>query len=130
MRPLEFPLLADENIHRDVVRALLASGKDVRSVLDEGMGGRDDVDVLRHAHHQGRVVLTHDGDFGTLAYHGGEPFLGIIHLKPGHISPTFVLEMIAAIEDSAGDVAPPFVLVAERKDALVRIRVRCAPSAR
>ncbi|WP_437305774.1 hypothetical protein [Sorangium sp. So ce388] len=40
-----------------------------------------------------------------------------------------MLEMIAAIEASAGDVAPPFVLVAERKDALVRIRVRCAPSA-
>ncbi|WP_437305773.1 DUF5615 family PIN-like protein [Sorangium sp. So ce388] len=53
MRPLEFPLLADENIHRDVVRALLTRGKDVRSVLDEGMGGRDDVDVLRHAHRQG-----------------------------------------------------------------------------
>ncbi|WP_437642639.1 hypothetical protein [Sorangium sp. So ce854] len=45
-------------MHRDVVRALLARGKDVRSVLDEGMGGRDDVDVLRHAHRQGRVVLT------------------------------------------------------------------------
>ncbi|WP_437287100.1 hypothetical protein [Sorangium sp. So ce406] len=36
MKPLDYPLLADENIHRDVVRALLARGKDVRSVLDEG----------------------------------------------------------------------------------------------
>ncbi|KYF62350.1 hypothetical protein BE11_45575 [Sorangium cellulosum] len=74
MKPLDYPLVADENIHRDVVRALLARGKDVRSVLDEGMGGRDDVDLLRHAHRQGRVVMTHDGDFGMLAYHGGEPF--------------------------------------------------------
>ncbi|WP_437957119.1 hypothetical protein WME76_38225 [Sorangium sp. So ce119] len=65
-----------------------------------------------------------------LAYHDGEPFLGIIHLKPGHISPIFVLEMIAAIEASAGDMDPPFVLVAERRDAVVRIRVRCAPAAR
>lgn len=40
MKPLEYPLLADENIHRDVVRTLLARNKDVRSVLDEGMAGR------------------------------------------------------------------------------------------
>ncbi|WP_437983559.1 DUF5615 family PIN-like protein [Sorangium sp. So ce117] len=130
MNPLAFPLLADENIHREVVRALVLRGKDVRAVLEEGMGGRDDIDVLRHAHGHGRVVLTHDGDFGTLAYQAGEPLVGIIYLRPGHISPTFVIEMLEAIEASAADVEPPFVLVAERKDALVRVRVRCLRPAR
>lgn len=96
----------------------------------KGWPADDDVEVLRHAHRQGRVVLTHDGDFGMLAYQGGEPLVGIIYLKPGHISPIFVLEMITAIEASSTDVDPPFVLVAERKDAMVRIRVRCIPAAR
>lgn len=129
MKPLDFPLLADENVHREVVRGLASQGKDVRAVLDEGLGGRDDVEVLRHAYDQGRVVLTHDGDFGTLAYQTGEPLVGIIYLRPGHISPTFVLEMLEAIEATAADVEPPFVLVAERRDAVVRVRVRCLRSA-
>ncbi|NOY91621.1 MAG: hypothetical protein GXP55_10510 [Deltaproteobacteria bacterium] len=67
MNPLEFPLLADENIHPEVVRALAALGKNVVSVLDEGLGGHSDRDVLAKAIETGRVVLTHDSDFGALA---------------------------------------------------------------
>ncbi|WP_434048984.1 MULTISPECIES: DUF5615 family PIN-like protein [Sorangium] len=66
-------------------------------MVDEGMDGRGDVDLLRHAHREGRVTLTHDGDFGMLAYRGGEPFRGLIHLKPGHISSIFVLETPAIV---------------------------------
>lgn len=105
MRPLGFPLLADENIHPDVVQALQHQGKDVRTVRGEGLVGADDVAIIRIAHAQGRVVLTHDADFGRLAVQAGEPFTGILYLRPGHISATFVLSVLAAIE-SVGDVEP------------------------
>jgi len=127
VRPLDFPLLADENIHADVVLALVARGKDARSVFDEGLVGNDDVDILRAAHAQGRVVLTHDSDFGTLAYRTGEPFTGIVYLRPGHIAAKFVLEILSAIEETEFDVKPPFLVVAERKENAVRIRVRTGP---
>jgi predicted nuclease of predicted toxin-antitoxin system len=124
MKPLDFPLLADENIHPDVVRALAAQGKDVRSVITEGLTGRPDVEVLRSAHAQGRVVLTHDSDFGTLVYRSRQPFTGVIYLRPGHISAAFVLDTIAVLETSTVEVTTPFLVVAERKDDSVRVKYR------
>ena len=62
-----FKLLADENIHRDVVRFLRDRGFDVLDVAEEGMLGTTDVDLLRRAVSEDRVVMTHDRDFGTLA---------------------------------------------------------------
>jgi predicted nuclease of predicted toxin-antitoxin system len=124
MNPLELPLLADENIHAEVVAALRKQGKDVRTVEDEALLGSDDVTILRRAHAGSRVVMTHDADFGTLAVQTGEPYTGILFLRPGHISPAFVLDALAALEASAITVAAPFIAVVERKDGHVRVRVR------
>ncbi|HEX4339022.1 MAG TPA: DUF5615 family PIN-like protein [Polyangiaceae bacterium] len=123
MRPLDWPLLADENIHPDVVSGLRAKGKDVRSICERGFG-LDDRDVLRAAHADKRVVLTHDADFGTLAVRDGEPFTGIVYLRPGHHSAAFVLEMLAAIDSASLDVDAGFMVVAERKGDQVRLRLR------
>jgi predicted nuclease of predicted toxin-antitoxin system len=124
MKPLDFPLLTDENIHPEVIRSLIQEGKDVTSVLREGLAGQADVHILRQAHAQHRAVLTHDGDFGTLAIGRGEPFTGIIYLRPGHISATFVLETLKAIASTTTEVEPPFIVVAERKGEMVKIRIR------
>jgi len=127
VKPLNFPLLADENIQSEVVAALETRGKDVQSVFGKGLIGKDDINVLRTAFAEGRVVLTHDSDFGKLAYRTGEPFVGIIYLRPGHISATFVLEILSAIDTADLDLQPPFLIVAERKGEAVRIRVRTGP---
>jgi predicted nuclease of predicted toxin-antitoxin system len=124
VKPLELPLLADENIHPDVILALRSAGKDITTVRSEGLGGQADVEVLRRAHALGRVVLTHDGDFGTLAINAGEAIVGIVHLRPGHISAQFVLEMLTTIESAEIDVCVPFIVVAERKATSVRVRIR------
>jgi predicted nuclease of predicted toxin-antitoxin system len=124
MKPLSFPLLADENIRPEVVQALRAQGKDIRTVHDEGLTGHPDIEILRRAHQLGRAVATHDSDFGRLAVLTGEPIVGIIYLRPGHIGPAFVLEAIAAIESLDEDVEPPFIVVSDRREDLVRIRVR------
>ncbi len=124
MRPLDFPLLADENIHPDVIRALVLPRKDVTSVVGDGLGGRSDAEILQHAHAQGRVILTHDADFGTLIIAQEKPFTGIIYLRPGHISAHYVLEVITAIASTPVDVEPPFIIVAERKADTVKVRIR------
>jgi predicted nuclease of predicted toxin-antitoxin system len=127
MKPLDFPLLADENIQPAVVAALNDRGQDIRSVHGEGLTGHSDADLLRYAHAHGRVLLTHDRDFGRLAVLAGEPVVGIIYLRPGHISADFVLELIAALDASPYEVEPPFIVVAERKGDTVRVRVRGSP---
>ena len=73
MKPLDFSILADENIDRAVVSALRSEGKDIETVLEIGLGGVSDAEVMRYAHTDGRVVLTHDRDFGLLARHSDVP---------------------------------------------------------
>jgi predicted nuclease of predicted toxin-antitoxin system len=83
LKPLDFPLLSDENIHPDVVSALIAQGRDVRTVRDEELLGHGGLEIIRRAHASGRAVLTHDADFGMLAVQAGEPFTGIIYRDLG-----------------------------------------------
>ena len=127
MKPLDFPLLSDENIAPDVVEGLRARGCDLRSAREERLTGRPDVEVLECATNGGRVVVTHDLAFGRSAIRTGTPFVGIIYLRPGHISATFVLGVIDALRASTVDVQPPFIAVAERQETTVRVRARTAP---
>ena len=124
MRPLAYPLLADENIDLEVVIGIAGQGKDVRSVREEGLVGCDDLEIIRHAKRSGRVILTHDSDFGTLAIQTAEPLVGLVFLRPGDIRSAVVLSMLAAIESVAVDVEPPFIVVAACKDEMVRVRFR------
>jgi predicted nuclease of predicted toxin-antitoxin system len=124
MSPLDFPLLADENIHPDVVAFLQQEGKDFQTVVGQGLIGQSDLIVLRRAHETGRVILTHDSDFGTLAVMQGEPFTGIIYLRPGHIRAEFTIETLKTVADRSPEVKPPFIVVAERSGQTVRLRVR------
>jgi hypothetical protein len=78
MKPLDYPLLADENIHPAVIGGLISTGMDVRTV------------------------------------------------RTGHIEPQFVLQILVAIRRSPVEPSPPFILVAERKGDLVRVKVRSA----
>lgn len=127
MKPLDFPLLADENIAPDVVTGLRSRGHDVRSVWDEALVGRPDADVLETATRLGRVVVTHDVAFGRSAIRAGTSFVGIVYLRPGHISAAFVLDIVDALTASAVGVPTPFIAIAERQQSRVRVRVRTTP---
>jgi predicted nuclease of predicted toxin-antitoxin system len=123
LKALDFPLLADENVHRDVVMFLRETGLDVESIAEQGKFGLSDTEVLRQATETGRVVLTHDSDFGGLAVMRAQ-FIGIIYIRPGHIRADFTIKTLQAIRDNAPEVTPPFILVAERSGDTVKIRVR------
>jgi predicted nuclease of predicted toxin-antitoxin system len=127
VKPLDFPLLSDENIAPGVVDGLRARGCDLRSAWDEQLIGQPDVDILERATNQRRVVVTHDLAFGRSAIRSGTSFIGIIYLRPGHISAAFVLAVIDALRESTVQVQPPFVVVAERQQSAVRVRARTAP---
>jgi predicted nuclease of predicted toxin-antitoxin system len=80
--------------------------------------------VLRMVHADGRVVLAHDSDFGTLVITQDEPFTGIVYLCPGHIDPEFTIETLRTVAVQPLDVKPPFIVVAEQEARTVRIRLR------
>lgn len=123
MKALDFSLLADENVHPDVIVFLREAGLDIESVSEQGKFGLPDADVLQQANESNRVVLTHDSDFGGMAVLGSK-FTGIIYLRPGHIRADFTIKTLKAIRDNAPEVTPPFILVAERTGDIVKIRVR------
>ena len=124
MNPLDFPLLADENIHSGVIAFLHEQGCDVLSISGQGLWGLPDVDVLRLAQKGKRVILTHDSDFGGLAILNSQPYIGIIYLRPGHILPEFTIQTLQAIQSRTPEVTSPFIVVAERTGDDVKIRLR------
>jgi predicted nuclease of predicted toxin-antitoxin system len=124
VKPLDFPLLADENIHPDVIAYLRQQECDIRSVVEDDLVGQSDRTVLRTAFADDRVVLTHDSDFGTLAITQDEPFIGIIYLRPGHIRAEFTIQTLRTIDVQPLDVQAPFIVVAEQKNQTVQIRTR------
>ena len=76
-----------KNIMNDLITELLLlqearkQGLDVLDTKEEFWHGRDDDQLLEEAYKQGRFVLTHDSDFGTLAIHEGKKCFGIIYLS-------------------------------------------------
>lgn len=124
MKLAEYPFLADENIHPDVIAYLREQSFDVLSVFEAELVGSPDEAVLQFAYEAGRVVLTHDSDFGMLAIAYHQPMTGILYVRPGHIQPSFTIESLTTILNQTFEVEPPFIIVGTRKGQRVHIRAR------
>jgi predicted nuclease of predicted toxin-antitoxin system len=124
MNPLDSAVLADENISPEVVMALRERGVAVTTAVEIGLGGASDAALLDWAAPEKRVILTHDVDFGLLTIRLGVPFFGVVFLRPGHVSSAIVLGVIDTLRHADIDVEPPFLVVAERRQNRVLIRVR------
>lgn len=111
--------MTDENVHPNVVTHLRSLGLDVLDVKERGWRGRSDDDLLAEAYRLGRTILTHDGDFGTLALFGGRPVIGIVRIRPGHIRPEVTIRALDQLFALELDLSSPFVVVVQR--GLVRV---------
>jgi hypothetical protein len=80
-------LLADENLHGDIVRGLRRRNPelDIVRVQDIGLSGADDPTVLERAAAEGRILLTHDvATITRYAYErvqAGLPMPGVLEIK-------------------------------------------------
>jgi len=63
-------ILADENLHADIVAGLRQAGQDVGFVPHLGLGGRSDRVILEYAESRDMVVISGDKDFGGLIEFG------------------------------------------------------------
>ena len=72
--------LADESCDVIVVDGLRAAGHDVLAIA-EASPGTDDVEVIRLAVSEQRILLTEDKDFGQLVFAQRERAGGILFLR-------------------------------------------------
>ena len=74
-------ILVNENISGTIIRELRRQGHDVLSAK-ESMRGQSDQAILERAGRDQRLVVTHDKDFGELAFRAGLPApCGIVLLR-------------------------------------------------
>ena len=68
----------DENLPLQLKRLFMDSGHDADTVLDEGMSGASDLEVLATCLVEERVLITQDTDFADIRAHPPREYPGII----------------------------------------------------
>ena len=68
----------DENLPTELKRLFIDSGHDADTVLDEGMGGASDPEVLAACLAEERVLVTQDADFADIRAYPPRSYPGIV----------------------------------------------------
>lgn len=63
-------ILADENVHMEIVVGLRKQGFDLLTAVEAGLAGRKDQQILGYAEEHDLLVLSGDKDFGGLLEFG------------------------------------------------------------
>jgi predicted nuclease of predicted toxin-antitoxin system len=95
-------LLADENIPQESIESLRKYGYDVAAAV-EVAAGSSDIEVLRLAEREDRVLVTFDLDFGELIFRrrlAVPPGVVLLRFVPSH--PTTVSELLHQLIDNLG----------------------------
>ena len=112
-------LLANENISATVVRGLRREGHDVLSAK-ESMRSEPDKELLARAQAEGRILVTHDKDFGELVYRCGRATHGVLLIRLAGLSPAAKAELVSAVvRDRGGEMVRAFSVVSPGQ---VRVR--------
>jgi predicted nuclease of predicted toxin-antitoxin system len=114
--------IVDENVSGTVIRALREWGHDVLSVK-ESLRGAGDPMILARAQADRRVVVTHDKDFGELAFRFGLPAAsGVILFRLSGADPASDKRRMLEVLGSNVDWTGHFAVVMDD-----RIRMRLLP---
>jgi predicted nuclease of predicted toxin-antitoxin system len=118
-------LLANENVSATVIQALRQRGHDVLSAK-ESMRGESDSAVLQRARQEGRLVVTHDKDFGELAFRNCLPAeCGILLFRLTGADPVSDNRRVLEAIESRQDWTAHFAVVTDDQ-----IRIRPLPPAK
>lgn len=120
MSQFSFPVVTDENIHPRIVTYLRGVDINVLDIKEQNWFGMSDAEILTRAYEQGRVVITHDSDFGRLAVLSDKPLIGILYLRPAEIQTSKTIEKLSNFLTTSLELQPPFIAVIQ--DKKVRIR--------
>ncbi|MDX2305178.1 MAG: DUF5615 family PIN-like protein [Microscillaceae bacterium] len=119
-----FAWLVDENLPSKIVDFLREQKIDVKSVREENLFGVSDIYLIQLAFIENRIIVTQDSDFGTIIHQREISFTGIIYLRPGHFESSFHIQTLQHLFNQINEIKSPFIIVAENKPEIVKIRVR------
>lgn len=117
--------LVDQNLSPLVVELLNRAGHDTAHTAELGLASAGDLEILRVATEESRVVVSADTDFGTLLASRGtaSPSIMLIRLRTARRATELGDLLLANIEAVAEDLDNRAVVVLEDE----RIRVRRLP---
>jgi predicted nuclease of predicted toxin-antitoxin system len=112
-------ILAGENLARDIIAWLRASGHDVLYAADAAPGTSDSVWAVR-AEQEDRILLTADKDFGELVFRDGLSSHGVVLLRLDDLTVSEALSRLQSVW-SVVEANPTgqFIVITEKK---VRVR--------
>jgi predicted nuclease of predicted toxin-antitoxin system len=114
--------IVNENVAGMVIRSLRDRGHDVLSVK-ETMRGAGDPEILARAQAEERIVVTHDKDFGELAFRYGLPARsGVVLFRLSGAGPESDARRILEVLETDVDWTGHFAVVTDD-----RIRIRPLP---
>jgi predicted nuclease of predicted toxin-antitoxin system len=117
--------IVNENVSGTVIRTLRERGHDVLSVK-ESLRGAADPEILAYAQADRRVVVTHDKDFGELAFRSGLPATsGVILFRLSSADPASDNHRMLEVLESSVDWTGQFAVVTDD-----RMRIRSLPKTR
>ena len=120
-------LKLDENLPRRVERFLENAGHDCSTVVEEGLGGAVDSQVVAAATGEGRMVVSLDRGFGDVRAYPPGSHPGILVLHVSDQAPGMLVEALQAfLSDHHLDEFEGCVVILEAG----RIRVRRPPEGR
>jgi predicted nuclease of predicted toxin-antitoxin system len=78
-------ILADENVHKDIINGLRQVNIEVLTVCDIGLAGRKDQEILEYSENNNLILLSGDKDFGGLIKFAGLWGRGKVLLTRHHL---------------------------------------------
>ncbi|MEW6620973.1 MAG: DUF5615 family PIN-like protein [bacterium] len=89
--------LANENFPLLSIQMLRRAGYNIASILEETPGAKD-IDILKRAQKENRVILTFDRDYGELIYqHRQFVFAGVLYFRFEPATPKEPAEILLKI---------------------------------
>jgi len=77
-----------------VAQALRDGGHDASTVLEEGFGGKPDIDVAEVCRQETLILITLDADFADIRIHPPQEFPGLIVLRLRQQDKNHVINLI------------------------------------
>ncbi|MGO9834108.1 MAG: DUF5615 family PIN-like protein [Polyangiaceae bacterium] len=87
----------DENLPTQVAVALREAGHDAMSVVDQGLGGREDAGVAEVCRREGRSLVTLDVDFANVQAYPPRAYPGLVVLRLQRQDKSHVLSVVATV---------------------------------
>jgi predicted nuclease of predicted toxin-antitoxin system len=116
--------LLDMGLARSTDRFLQHQGHDAVHLREQGLQRMDDSDIIQKARAEGRVILTHDLDFGRIIALSQSRFPSVITFRLNDMRPGCVNHYLVQVLDRFGEQLENGALVSVSERA---IRVRPLP---